>query len=107
MQNSESFKKNNKSLIYKINIYIYLLVFVLGLSNIIFSNTLATQGVELSRYLMEIKKTNQHVRELQNQLSVLSSLSTIEKKATAMGFVSTKKVITIKQVRPEVASIQP
>jgi len=106
VQNSDQFKKTNKSFIYKVNFVIFSLIFCLGLANLIFSNILATKGVELNHYLAQTVDLNKRNQELQNKLYDLTSLHAIEQKALDLGFVNTQNILTLSPLSPQMASVE-
>ena len=82
----------------RVRLLVALTVLVLGLffTQLVFANSLATDGQKLAQIQNEIKSLEDQNMTLKVQIAQASSFQTLSKKASLMGFVSPQKVIVLK-----------
>ena len=78
----------------KVLIIMVLVVFALIFGQLIFANSLATDGQKLSQIEDEIQELEAENTTLRAKIAQESSLTTLSKKAKELGFVPSSKVIT-------------
>lgn len=86
---------------HKIILYIlFLIVFSLGMTRLIISNSISTSGTVLGRINEDIKRYETENVVLFEKVLDLSSFSNIYKKADQLGFQSKKTAFSITSVLP-------
>jgi len=68
---------------------------VLGVCQIIYTNELASVGSSLASYDTKIEQLTTENATITQKVASMSSLLSVQEKAVAMGFVETKKYLTI------------
>lgn len=94
-------KEQNYNLIIgriRVRLLVALTVLVVGLffTQLVFANSLATDGQKLAQIQNEITSLQAQNMTLKVQIAEASSFQTLSKKASEMGFVSPEKLIVLK-----------
>lgn len=79
---------------------VFILIFALLLVNLVFSNRMSTSGEEIEAVQMEIEKQQAENKALELEVTQLSSISGLLKRAENMGFVSSSQVLYLKGQLP-------
>ncbi len=82
----------------RVRVLVVLTVLVVGLffTQLVFANSLATDGQKLSKIQSEILSLQAQNMTLKVQIAEASSFQTLSKKATELGFVKPEKLIVLK-----------
>ncbi len=82
----------------RVRLLVALTVLVVGLffTQLVFANSLATDGQKLAQIQSQITSLQAHNMTLRVQIAQASSFQTLSKKATELGFVSPQKLIVLK-----------
>lgn len=70
-----------------------ILIFFLGVVNIIFSCNLATSGEKLRSLKTEIQKLEKNNQDLEKKVVDLSSYAVLSQRANQLGFVKTSSIV--------------
>lgn len=87
---------------FKLNYFLALMVFVLTLAQVIFSNSFTTSGYDLHSTEKETKEIEEENKKLEIQIASFGSMEILKEKAEEMKFVDTSDIVSL-SVQKEVA----
>ena len=80
---------------FKLNHLLVVMVFVLALAQIIFSNSFTTSGYDLHSTENEIKEIEEENKKLEIQIASFGSMEILKAKAEEMKFVDTSNIVSL------------
>jgi hypothetical protein len=74
------------------------LIFILGIANLVMSNFLNVDSLKINAYLRETSIISKENQELQSKVAQMRSLNQIETKAISLGFSKELNIATINSI---------